>query len=115
MAGDQGCCFSGGLDLTPRLADIEHVKNSALFGMFPAFVPRVRQEYVETAIARLGELQEDAVAGIIQSVPLEWEVDADTRRVWRELICGRAVFVVENILPQIARVCWPDQFFDKKS
>ena len=114
LAIDHGCCFSGGRDLTPKSASIDQVRDSGLYGMFPAFVPRVRQDHAESAIARLSELQEDAVAQMIQSVPQEWEVDAKTRRAWRELICRRATFVAEDILPRIARVCWPDQFFDKR-
>jgi len=75
----------------------------------------VRQAEVESAIARLGELEVDLVAHVLQSVPQEWDVDTKTRRAWRELICRRAAFVAESILPQIARVCWPDQLFDNRS
>ena len=114
LAIDHGCCFTGGRDLSPRIASIDQIREMRLYGLFPAFVPRVRQEHVECAIARLRELKEDRVAQIVESVPREWEVDEKTRKAWKELVCRRAAFVAESILPQIARACWPDQLFDNR-
>lgn len=114
LAIDHGCCFSGGRDLTPRIASIDQITDFRLYGLFPGFVQRVRQEHAESAIARLRELREDRVREIVASVPKEWEVDEKTRNAWKELICRRAAFVAENILPQIGRECWPDQLFDNR-
>jgi hypothetical protein len=113
LAIDQGCCFSGGRDLSPRINSIEQIMDSGIYGMFPAFVSRVRQADVDDALARLDNLREDVVARIIQSVPQEWEVAIKIRRAWQDLIYRRAMFVVKNFLPLIARICWPEQLFDK--
>jgi hypothetical protein len=80
--------------------------------MFPAFVPWVREDHVQEAIRRLGQLTEQTVTEVIQSVPPEWAVDLKTRGAWKELICRRAGFVAESVLSKIAKVCWPGQFFD---
>ncbi|MHB1036395.1 MAG: hypothetical protein ACYC0Y_17395 [Pirellulales bacterium] len=113
LAIDQGCCFSGGRDLSPRIASINQIRDLRLYGMFPAFVQRVREDHAKVAIARLGELREDTVGDIIASVPSEWEVNAESRIALKELICQRAAFVAAGILPVLGRVCWPGQLFDK--
>ena len=56
LAIDQGCCFSGGRDLSPKIAGIDQIRDSRLYGMFPAFVQRVSEDHARGAIARLGEL-----------------------------------------------------------
>ncbi len=112
VAMDHTHCFTCGRDLTPRIANLELVRDPRLYGLFPAFVSRVHQEDVETADDRLRRLEEDAVAEIIQTVPTEWEVDQPTRMAWKALIRDRAAFVSANIMPIIARECWPGRLFD---
>ena len=112
VAIDHGCCFTCGRELTPRLAHITPVQDPALYGLFPACAARVREDDVKAAIDRLRELEEDAVAAMIEKVPGEWEVDQGTRVAWRELVCRRAAFVADTILDRIAKVCWPGQLFD---
>ena len=114
LAIDQGCCFSGGRDLSPRIAGIDQITDPRLYGMFPAFVQRVREDHPRNAIARLGKLREDTVREMVGSVPSEWDVNAKLREALKELICQRAIFVAANILALISRVCWPGQFFDKR-
>ena len=89
LAIDHGCCFSGGRDLSPSIASIDQIRDSRLYGLFPAFVQRVREEHAKDAIARLIELREDTVGEIIGSVPSEWEVDGRLRKALKELICQR--------------------------
>ena len=114
VAMDQTHCFTCGGELTPKIASIDRVKDLRLYGMFPAFAARVRDETVAKAIERLGQLNEDAVDEMIQSVPELWEVNQKVRAAWKELICRRAEFVAESVMNQIAKVCWPSQLFDKK-
>lgn len=115
LAIDQGCCFTGGRDLSGKIATIDRIRDSRLYGVFPTFVQRVRQEHVETAIARLGELQEDTVREIVGSVPNQWDVNTQQRSALAELIFQRAAFVAASILPLIKQTCWPGMLFDTKS
>ncbi|MGA2035326.1 MAG: HipA family kinase [Thermoguttaceae bacterium] len=112
VAIDQGCCFSGGRDLSPKIANIDQITDSQLYGMFPAFVERVAEDHARNAIARLGELREDTVEEIVGRVPSEWDVNAKLRKALRDLIVQRAAFVAANILSLLGRVCWPGQLFD---
>lgn len=114
LAIDQGCCFTGGRDLTEKIANINQIKDERLYGMFPAFVQRVRDDHIKDAVARLGQLEKDIVREIVESVPSEWDVNAKQREALMELIVQRATFVGENILSTVNRVCWPDLLFDKR-
>lgn len=115
LAIDHGCCFSGGRDLSVRIAGIAAVQDNGLYGMFPAFVHRVRDDCAASAIVRLGELREDTVSEIVQSAPAEWEVTRPVRNALKDLICQRAAFVAANIMPLLQRACWPGQLFDTKA
>lgn len=113
IAMDQSCCFNWGRDLNPKIANIEIVKDARLYGLFPAFVPYVRQEVVEKAIEKLNLINDKIVEKMVNIVPGEWNVDKKTRIEWKEMICQRAVFVAETIMGTIAKQCWPGQLFDK--
>ena len=67
---------------------------------------------MEIAVDRLARLKEDVASTIVGTVPPEWQVDEPVRRAWQEMICRRAAFVAEKILPAIARACWPEKLFD---
>ena len=112
VAMDHDHCFTCGRDLTPKMARLESVRDLRLYGLFPAFASRVRQAEVETAVARLRQLDKHAVAEIIQTVPREWEVDQPTRRAWKSMIHERAAFLAETITTVIGNVCWPGRLFD---
>ena len=112
LAMDHTHCFTAAGELTVKLTDIDVVQDLRLYGLFPAFVPHVRQKTVETAVDRLGQFEEDVASAIIETVPPEWQVDRHVRRAWQEMICRRAVFVAETILPVIARAYWPGRLFD---
>jgi hypothetical protein len=111
---DHTHCFTCGRELTARITSIDRVKDSRLYGVFPAFVPRIRDEAIQNAIQRLRQLNEHAVDDMIHSVPEPWEVNEKTRRAWKELICRRAEYVAESIMSRIAKACWPGELFDKK-
>ncbi|MGW8256424.1 MAG: HipA family kinase [Thermoguttaceae bacterium] len=115
IAMDHSCCFNWGRDLNLRILDIENVKDAGLYGLFPEFIHKVRQDVVEKAITQLRLIDENIVDQMIQTVPKEWNVDKKTRIAWKEMICQRATFVADTIMDKIAKQCWPNQFFDTQS
>jgi hypothetical protein len=83
-----------------------------LYGLFPGFVPHVRQQDVEAAISRINEVTKQTVSGIVATIPADWEVKKGARDALIELICRRAEFVAENFPSQISKLAWPGQLFD---
>jgi hypothetical protein len=115
IAMDHSHCFTCGRDLDERLAHIQRVKDERLYGLFPAFVSRVRQEDVEEALQRLKEIDGELAANIVASIPDEWEVTTTARSALVESIVRRAEFVSDVILGKIAGACWPDRLFDNRT
>ncbi len=98
IAIDHGLCFiSSGEELTKRLADIQKVKDSNLYGVFPEFRSKLHQITIEECVRRLQDMDIATAEAIVNSIPVEWEVSQEVRAAWVDLIVRRAGFVSENI------------------
>ena len=112
IAMDHTHCFTCGRDLDPGVAQIDWVKDDRVYGLFPGFVPKVRQEEVEAAVDQLQQLDEHFVREVVGSIPQDWEVTPEARDKLAELIHRRAAFVADCISEAVAKTCWPNQLFD---
>ncbi len=98
IAMDHGLCFiRSGEDLTPKLGHIDKVQDEHLYGLFPEFRGELREAIVLECAARVREMDGVTAEAIIATVPAEWEVSAEARRAWADLICRRAGFVADNV------------------
>lgn len=105
IAMDHGLCFiRSGEDLTPRLAHIDKVQDEHVYGLFPEFREKLRADIIDTCASRLREMDEATAQAMIATVPTEWEVSADARKGWAELIHRRAGFVADNVRQWIEKV-----------
>lgn len=114
IAMDHTHCFTCGRDLDERVAHISRVKDDRLYGIFPGFVPHVRQEDVEAGIDRLANLENKVVEEVVASIPDEWQVCKRGKSALVSFIQQRASYLAETVLERIARQCWPDQLFDNR-
>jgi hypothetical protein len=101
---DHTHCFTCGRDLTERMAEIEHVKDDRLYGLFPAFIPRLRGDELQEATDRLRTVNKSTFTGVVESVPSEWKVDRPARTAWNELIYRRAHYIAETIVERLRQV-----------
>ena len=109
---DHTHCFTCGRDLDGGVARINWRNDDRLYGLFPGFVPKVRQTDVEVAVDRLRQLDEHFVREIVATIPNDWDVLPKVRDGLAELINLRAKYIVETITMSISKACWPDQLFD---
>ncbi len=114
IAMDHTHCFTCGRDLDQKLAHIDRVKDERLYGLFPAFKAFVRQSAVESAVARLRELQRNDVTMMVGQIPNAWGVHRGGKDALIDLIYHRAEFVADTILASIAKKCWPNHLFDHR-
>jgi len=112
IAMDHTHCFTCGRELDSKLHNINSVQDDQLFGLFPGFVPLVRQHDIETAVADLATLDVSFVNDLVNEIPNEWQVLAAARNSLAKLIVQRAHYVAESVLPAISAVCWPGKLFD---
>lgn len=105
IAMDHGLCFiRSGEDLTTKLAHIDRIQNEHVFGLFPEFRGRLREDIVIECVARLREMDTATAAEIIGTVPNQWEVPPEAREAWSNLVYRRAGFVADNIQKWIESV-----------
>jgi hypothetical protein len=98
IAMDHGLCFiRSGEDLSQKLAHIEKVKGNQIYGLFPEFLNRLREDTIDGCVTRLREMDAATAEAMIETVPREWDVSAAARKAWAQLICGRADFVADNV------------------
>lgn len=106
VAMDHGLCFiRSSEDLTPSLAEITKVKDESLFGLFPEFRERLRGDTITQCESRLREMDVEIANAMIATIPREWEVSAEARCAWSDLIYRRAAFVADNIAGWIDKAC----------
>jgi hypothetical protein len=105
IAMDHGLCFiRSGEDLTAKLSHIDKARDERVYGLFTEFRGRLQQNIIEECAARLLEMDASTANAMIATVPVDWEVSAEARGAWSELICRRADFVADNVQDWIEAV-----------
>ncbi|MEY3897998.1 MAG: hypothetical protein RLZZ214_3519 [Verrucomicrobiota bacterium] len=105
IAMDHTHCFNCGNNLDGRISRIDLVKDLRIYGLFPEFVPFMRDlahcPVWMDAVDRLRALDQGWVQGIVSSIPDEWEVEPAARTALVEQICDRAAFIHSQFLSLI--------------
>ena len=112
IAMDHTHCFTCGADLTGRLANIHKAHDDGIYGLFPAFVPRMDKIEVRAAADTLRRATTSVVEPMVQSIPAEWEVSQAIRIALVQLVCSRAAYVADRIYDSLKALCWPQEEFD---
>lgn len=101
---DQGCCFTCGRDLTPRLSNLDCVQEMKLYGRFPQFVGRMDRKAMLEIVQEVEAVTRQEVEGIVQQVPSGWDLSSGVRQALCDFICQRAKYI-RAIIDQE----WPPQ------
>lgn len=100
IAMDHTHCFNCGNDLDGRLSRIGLVKDDRIYGLFPEFVPFLKDSDLrpawEAAVDQLRTLDPAWVRRIVSSIPTMWEVDSTGRTALADQICQRALHIHAN-------------------
>jgi len=98
IAMDHGLCFiRSGEDLSPKLGRIDKVRDEHVYGLFPEFRDKLRENMIVDSVRRLHEMDMPIAHAMVQTVPGEWDVSPDARAAWAELIYRRACYVADNV------------------
>jgi len=103
LAIDFTHAFTCGSALDRRLGHIERIRDVSIFGRFPEFDMYLSREDVTSCAARLETFDAATAASFVARVPLEWQVDTDTRSAWTRFLVERAHFTAETIHDRL----WP--------
>jgi len=96
-AMDHTHCFSAGSSLSKSLSNLDTIRDSRLFGVFPAFRPFIERSSVATAIASLQGVTRPMVKKVIDKVPRQWDLDSEVRSALLDFIVRRAEFVASTV------------------
>lgn len=94
---DHGDIFTCGKQLTPRLANIEAIKEEKLYGCFPFFRGLVTVEQIRQCATELKEKRSRLCGGLLDDLPAAWDVSNETKQTINRLLLERAVFLADNI------------------
>ena len=107
-AMDHTHCFAPGGELTPRISHIDQIQDRMLYGLFPEFRQFLERAVVAGTTDALCDIPRKEVEGIVQSIPLEWQVNDRAKVALVDFVTGRAVYVAERIMDWI----WPQGEFE---
>jgi hypothetical protein len=107
-AMDHTHCFTCGGELSRNLRNIDKIKDSRVFGLFPEFRKYLERVQVRQAIADLRRVDRAEVVRITQEIPREWEVGGEALEALADLVVGRASYVADTIESQL----WPQKDLD---
>ncbi len=107
---DHTHCFLVGGELTHRVSQISHIRDSDTYGLFPEFRPFLNKnkDAIRDAIDTLRGIPRNEVEDAVQSIPPDWLVDNRAKAALAEFLTARAAYVAEHIMDWI----WPQVEFD---
>jgi hypothetical protein len=97
LAMDFTHAFTAGHELSPRVAHIESIQDSGIYGCFPEFRPFLTEEAVRSATMRLRDVSSALVGPIVEAIPGAWQVGPDAREALVGLLCERARWLVDTL------------------
>jgi hypothetical protein len=100
---DHSHCFTCGQSITPKLAQIDKIRDDRVYGLFPEFRRYLDRDVVGQTIADLHRLDRATVAGMTQSIPRQWDVETSARVALEDFILQRASYLAGRILSLL----WP--------
>ena len=104
---DHTYCFTCGREWTRKLSQVDIIRDSRVFGLFPEFRACLDRPTVVQAATHLTRITPADVAAMIQQIPREWGVSSEARTALVELVVGWAAYVADTIEAQL----WPQRVF----
>ena len=114
IAMDNSHCFTSGGVLTSKSFQLASIQDAGLYGLFPAFIPFIKDEQIREARDRLLAFTPAVASQFLAEIPTEWDVSKSVREAWGEFLCRRARFLADTIPQALARICWPGQLWDDR-
>lgn len=94
---DHTHCFNCGRDLTPRLADIDAIKDDRVYGLFPEFQPFVDVFELAWCKTKLYDFKPAVAHEIVTQLPAKWEVSVAAMDALVEFVHRRAIYLADKI------------------
>jgi len=93
---DFGHIITCGRELSPRIADINQIREERIYGFFPFFKSHVSREQIIEESSKLSNINSDIWQDLLQEIPCDWEISEETKSAIDRFLKDRARFLAEN-------------------
>ena len=97
IAMDFSHCLHVSSSLNRSLEQIHNIKSEEILGLFPEFRQFISKDALLPFLARLRLIDEGTVKGILEGLPLSWDVSAEVKKSVINFLVQRANFLYDNI------------------
>jgi hypothetical protein len=105
IAMDHTQCLAIGGKITSRIGTIGRVKDERLYGLFPEFERFLSAGLVKAAAKKLRSVSRTLIEEMIGSIPVEWGIPPDGRKVLQDLLFERAYFLADEVYDMVVPHC----------
>jgi hypothetical protein len=98
---DHSHCFTCGKPLSPKIRNINHVKDEGVYGLFPEFQPWLDDRIVGQAVEKLRSFTNQDAQAMTQDIPTEWEMNVAIREALGQFLVARAAFLASSIMDRL--------------
>ena len=112
-AMDHSHCFTCGKPLSPKIGNIDRVKDEGIYGLFPEFLPWLDCQIVAQAVEKLRSFTKHDAQVMTQTIPGEWDVDSTTREALVQFLTSRAAFLSASIMDKLCPANEPISLTDE--
>lgn len=93
---DFGHIITCGRELTPRIAEIENVRDERIYGFFPFFKSHVSREQIIQESEILKNVSSELWRDLLRNIPDDWQVGEAAKSAIDRFLKDRARFLGEN-------------------
>lgn len=93
---DFGHIITCGRELTPRIANIDNIREERVYGNFPFFKNHVSRDRIIEESERLKTFGKENWQDLIANLPDDWNVNNETRQALDKFLAGRAGFLANE-------------------
>jgi hypothetical protein len=94
---DFSYCMHTSYSIGRTLANIDSVKNEAIYGLFPEFKEFITPDTIKPFKDKLNLLDAECINTILTSVPVEWDFNQTTKEILQDFLVSRAYYLYDNI------------------
>jgi len=103
LAIDHTHCISDNASLNRRVSNIDVVRDTNIYGLFPEFGPYFELDILKACVADLRAMTTAKMQEVVDLVPDDWQVDAEVRVAMVTFLTQRAQFVADTVVSRLQR------------
>jgi hypothetical protein len=98
---DHSHCFTCGRPLSPKIGNIDQIRDEQIYGLFPEFRKRLDALVARDCTERLRMFRQNDADGMMRTLPREWDVEQSARTALANFLVTRAAFLADFIIDKL--------------